>query len=150
MRATGGQAFPDTLCDFGTRTTVIVTVGSLLVVPGIIVLVGTAGLRSVVLEAGGSYGKIRLILFGFQFTGLLLVLYWPAKAALNHEACRVRDDLQPLPILSDPALRDKNETRSAIDIMLGAGTTPLQGFQARLLIAAPLITSLIGSIVTGD
>lgn len=116
-----------------------------------IALLATAALRDVVnSEEEGLFGQTRLLLFGVQFSAILLVAYWPAQSALNTRARAIRNSARPLPDLRAPDLVDVQKARTTIDGLLGSSDGPIAGFRARASIVAPLVVSLLASLVAGS
>ena len=115
-----------------------------------VALLATAALRTAILDAGGDYSKVQLLLFGVQYTGLLLVLYWPAQAELNSIAQTARDNVVAPPALADDNLAAVTDERTAVDSLLGSTSTTLEGFRTRAALAAPLVTALATSLITAE
>lgn len=115
-----------------------------------VALLATAALRTAILDAGGDYSKVQLLLFGVQYTGLLLVLCWPAQAELNSIAQTARDNVVAPPALADDNLAAVTDARTAVDSLLGSTSTPLEGFRTRAALAAPLVTALATSLITAE
>jgi len=90
-----------------------------------------------------------VVLYGFVFAALLGVFYGVAVAALEARSSALVDRVQELPDPTDPALHAALERRRDLTTLVGAGTGSWQSFQAGVVVAAPLLTALLG-IATGD
>lgn len=114
-----------------------------------IALLGTALLRSAILDAGGDFSQIRLVMFGLQYTVILLLLYFPAATALDNQ---VREQLTrhySLPLIGSDAFADVAETRDRISRTFGSHDSPARRIQSQAPIAAPLVISIVSAVITG-
>jgi hypothetical protein len=132
------------------RTVVRRVVGAL---GGLLTLVVVAtGMRRralLALEPGHDIPAETVVLYGFVFAALLGLFYSVAVAALDARSGALVDRVQELPDPTDPALHAALERRRDLTTLVGAGTASWQSFQGGVVVAAPLLTALLG-IATGD
>jgi hypothetical protein len=90
----------------------------------------------------------QVLLYGLIFAILLGLFYSAANSAIDGRAQRFLGDLAPLPSPADPALSEKLRRRNDLEVLIGVGGT-WRNFETTTLIAAPLISALIGSATGG-
>jgi uncharacterized membrane protein YagU involved in acid resistance len=91
-----------------------------------------------------------ILLYGAFFTGLLLLVYVPAHQALKRLGLRIRDHYFPLSLMPDPdadSFKGWLDRRTTLETLLQLNVTPTQQLQASLFILAPLLSSVITSLV---
>lgn len=113
-----------------------------------VALLDVATLRGAVLAAGGEFGEMRLVLFGLQYSVILLLLYWPAADNLDIVARRQIERNHQFPAISSPDFKAVAETRDCIESVLGIRTSPLRRLQSQASVAAPLVVSLVSAAIT--
>ena len=85
-----------------------------------------------------------VLVYGLVFAVILGVFYQLASSGIDRRAAEILDRYAPLPDPSDPELSDKVRRRSDLATLTGA-TASWQTFQTTVVIAAPLVTGLIGA-----
>jgi hypothetical protein len=114
-------------------------------------LVVVAGMRRRALLALDPDQQIPpevVLLYGLVFAVILGLFSTVADGAIDRRAELLLDEFTPLPDPSDAALSDKLRTRNDLASLTGGGGT-WRTFQTTVVIAAPLLTALIGSAI-GD
>ncbi len=110
-------------------------------------LVVTTGMRRqafVALDAKKAIPPEAVLLYGLVFAVMLGLFYAVAAAAIDARGEQLLDEFAPLP---DPLAADAVERlgrRTALAALTGRGGT-WQSFQTTVIIAAPLLTALVGS-----
>lgn len=84
-----------------------------------------------------------VLLYGLFFAVLLGLFYAAAESALDRRARRLLHEFAPLPDPTDPAMADKLTRRTALATLAGIGGS-WRSFETTVVIAAPLLTALIG------
>lgn len=94
------------------------------------------------------------LLYGAFFSGLLLVVYVPTYLSLKSLCQRIRDDHFPLfnvPSPTSEAFRVWVDGRARLETLLQMNVTVTQHLQTNLFIFAPLLSGILGTLVTrGD
>lgn len=110
-------------------------------------LVIVAGMRRralLVLDPGLDIPAEVVLLYGLVFAVILGLFYAVAAGAIDRRAERLLDEFTPLPDPADPALTETLRTRNDLATLIGGGGS-WRTFQTSVVIAAPLLTALIGS-----
>jgi len=111
--------------------------------------VTTSGLRAILIalnpENEQNFPITNAILFGLVFTILLLFIYVPTHLALTETSRKLRDLLCPLAEL-ETLTTDMNQ-RKALDELLQTNIGFTQNLKAGLITLAPLVTSLLTSLL---
>jgi hypothetical protein len=90
------------------------------------------------------------LLYGAFFTGLLLLVYGPAHAALKGLGVRIRDHYFPLSEMPAPdadSFKGWLDRRTTLETLLQLNVSPAQQLQASLFILAPLLSAVITALV---
>lgn len=90
----------------------------------------------------------QVLLYGLVFAVLLGLFFAIATGALDARAARLLDEFAPVPDPTGPDLSDRLRRRSDLAALIGAGGS-WRSFETTVVIAAPLLTALIG-VATGD
>ncbi|HKE70826.1 MAG TPA: hypothetical protein VKB55_16320 [Nocardioidaceae bacterium] len=109
-------------------------------------LVITTGMRRRALLAFDpdlSVPPEQVLLYGLLFAVLLGAFYGLATTAIDARAQRMLDEFAPLPGPTDPTLSEQLQRRSDITMLVGSGGS-WRSFETTVVIAAPLLTALIG------
>ena len=109
-------------------------------------LVITTGMRRRALLAFDpdlSVPPEQVLLYGLLFAVLLGAFYGLATTAIDARAQRMLDEFAPLPGPTDPTLSEQLQRRSDISTLVGSGGS-WRSFETTVVIAAPLLTALIG------
>lgn len=109
-------------------------------------LVITTGMRRRALLAFDpelSVPPEQVLLYGLLFAVLLGSFYALATTAIDARAQRMLDEFAPLPGPTAPALSEQLQRRSDIATLVGSGGS-WRSFETTVVIAAPLLTALIG------
>jgi hypothetical protein len=85
-----------------------------------------------------------VLVYGLVFAVILGVFYQLASGGIDRRGAELLDRFAPLPDPSDPELSDKVRRRADLATLTGA-TASWQTFQTTVVIAAPLVTGLIGA-----
>jgi hypothetical protein len=85
----------------------------------------------------------QVLLYGLLFAALLGTFYGLATTAIDARARRMLDEFAPLPGPTDPTLSEQLQRRSDIATLVGSGGS-WRSFETTVVIAAPLLTALIG------
>lgn len=111
--------------------------------------INTAGLRSILVALDPNndhaFPVTNVILYGLTFTIILLLIYIPAHLALSETSRKLRNRLCPLGSLD--SLTKDLERRKALDELLQTNISVTQNLKTGLIALAPLVTSLISSIL---
>lgn len=111
--------------------------------------INTAGLRAILIVLDSNNGQAfpitYPILYGLIFTLILLLLYIPVHLALSETSRKLRDCLRPLESLE--SLKPDLELRQALDELLQTNIGIIQNLKAGLIILAPLLASLVSSLL---
>jgi len=109
----------------------------------------TAGLRANLIAAYPQiepiYPVSYVIIYGLVFTLLLLLVYLPTHLTLAQASRELRDSLCPLNSLS--TLKDTVERRKSLDEILQTNIGLTQNLKSGLVTLAPLISSLVVSVL---
>jgi hypothetical protein len=100
--------------------------------------------------AKDDFPQEGILLYGAFFTGLLLLVYGPAHAALKRLGARIRDHYFPLAEMPPPdadSFKGWLDRRAALETLLQLNVTPGQQLQASLFILAPLLSAVITALV---
>lgn len=114
-------------------------------------LVITVGMRRKAFLALGPDTDIPaevVLLYGLLFAALTGGFYALAAGAIDARSDRLLDRYAPLPDPADAGFRDRMAQRDAVAAALGTRGS-WASFQATVVIAAPLLTALIGSATGG-
>ena len=87
-----------------------------------------------------------VLLYGLLFAVMLGLFYGTTTAAVDNRALRLLDEFAPLPDPSDPALSEQIRRRNDLADVIGSGGS-WRSFETSVVIAAPLLTALIGSAI---
>jgi hypothetical protein len=112
-------------------------------------LVITTGLRRralLELDPGLVLPAEQVLLYGLVFAVLLGLFYVVAAGAIDRRAEGLLDEFAPLPEPADPLLSDVLRRRSDLASLTGGGGS-WRTFETTVVIAAPLLTALIGSAI---
>jgi hypothetical protein len=85
----------------------------------------------------------QVLLYGLLFAVLLGAFYGLATTAIDARANRMLDEFAPLPGPTDPSLSEQLQRRGDIATLVGSGGS-WRSFETTVVIAAPLLTALIG------
>jgi hypothetical protein len=100
--------------------------------------------------AGREFPQEGILLYGAFFTGLLLLVYGPAHAALKGLGTRIRDHYFPLSEMPAPdadSFKGWLDRRATLETLLQLSVSPAQQLQASLFILAPLLSAVITALV---
>jgi hypothetical protein len=119
---------------------------------GLAVLAAGALRKATVPEfvANGDFPQEGILLYGAFFTGLLLLVYGPAHAALRRLSVRIRDHYFPLSEMPAPdadSFKGWLDRRTTLETLLQLNVTPGQQLQASLFVLAPLLSAVITTLV---
>ena len=112
-------------------------------------LVITTGMRRRALLAFDAELAIPaegVLLYGLLFAVMLGLFYGTTTAAIDNRAARLLEEFAPLPDPSDPALSEQIRRRNDLADAIGSGGS-WRSFETSVVIAAPLLTALIGSAI---
>jgi hypothetical protein len=87
-----------------------------------------------------------VLLYGLLFAVMLGLFYGITTAAIDNRALRLLEEFAPLPDPSDPALSEQVRRRNDLAGVIGSGGS-WRSFETRVVIAAPLLTALIGNAI---
>ncbi len=90
----------------------------------------------------------QVLLYGLVFAVLLGLFYVAASSAIDGRAERFVEEFEPLPDPADETLSDKLRRRTDLGLLVGSGGS-WRSFETTVVIAAPLLTPLIGSATGG-
>ncbi|HYJ69788.1 MAG TPA: hypothetical protein VEX15_19215 [Nocardioidaceae bacterium] len=85
----------------------------------------------------------QVLLYGLIFAVMLGAFYGLATTAIDARAQRIIDEFAPLPDPADPTLSDQIQRRNDLATLTGGGGS-WRSFETTVVIAAPLLTALIG------
>jgi hypothetical protein len=85
----------------------------------------------------------QVLLYGLIFAVMLGAFYGIATTAIDARAQRTLDEFAPLPDPEHPKLSDKVQRRTDLGTLIGSGGS-WRSFETTVVIAAPLLTALIG------
>jgi hypothetical protein len=88
----------------------------------------------------------QVLLYGLVFAVLLGLFYVAASSALDGRAQRFIDEFASLPDPADEAISERVRKRKDLAELVGSGGS-WRSFETVVVIAAPLLTALIGSAV---
>jgi hypothetical protein len=88
----------------------------------------------------------QVLLYGLIFAVLLGLFYVVAASAIDQRAAGLLDEFAPLPDPADAALSDVLRRRNDLASLTGGGGS-WRTFETTVVIAAPLLTALIGSAI---
>jgi hypothetical protein len=119
---------------------------------GLAVLAAGALRKATVPEFVGAseFPQEGILLYGAFFTGLLLLVYGPAHAALKGLGARIRDHYFPLSEMPAPdadSFKGWLDRRTTLESLLQLNVSPAQQLQASLFILAPLLSAVITALV---
>jgi hypothetical protein len=86
-----------------------------------------------------------VLVYGLVFAVVLAVFYLIAAGGIDHRAASIVDDYAPLPSPEDDRLPDLLKRRADVGALTGAAGASWATFQTTVVIAAPLVTGLIGA-----
>jgi hypothetical protein len=121
---------------------VLATLGAFLTV--LVVATGMRRRALLAFDADLSIPPEPVLLYGLVFAILLGLFYVAASSAIDHRAQRFIDSFAGLPDPADETLSDSLRKRADLAALVGNGGT-WRSFETTVVIAAPLITALIGS-----
>ena len=110
-------------------------------------LVITTGMRRqafVALDPGTATPREGVLLYGLLFAVLLGGFYLSASSAIDERSETLLDRYTPLTDPASDAFAGSLSRRRALGEVIGSGSS-WQTFQATVVIAAPLLTALVGS-----
>jgi hypothetical protein len=84
-----------------------------------------------------------VLVYGLVFAVLLGLFHLAAGSALDHRAALLLEEFAAVPDPADPALAERLLSRTELGTLVGVGGS-WQSFQTTVVIAAPLLTALIG------
>jgi hypothetical protein len=93
--------------------------------------------------------SVGVVLYGFIFAALLGLFYAAANGAVDARASALVEDCAGLPAPDATNLVEVIERRNALNSLVGLGEGTWRTFQNVVVIAAPLLTALIGSAASG-
>lgn len=119
---------------------------------GLAVLAAGALRKATVPEfvASSEFPQEGILLYGAFFTGLLLLVYGPAHAALKGLGARIRDHYFPLSEMPTPdadSFRGWLDRHTTLESLLQLNVSPAQQLQASLFILAPLLSAVITALL---
>jgi hypothetical protein len=124
--------------------TILATLGAFLTL-----LVITTGMRRRALDALMTDPAIppeQVLLYGLVFAVLLGLFYVAANSSLDNRSQRFIDEFASLPDPADEAISDRVRKRKDLAELVGSGGS-WRSFETVVVIAAPLLTALIGSAI---
>jgi hypothetical protein len=86
-----------------------------------------------------------VLLYGLVFAVVLGVFYLVAAGGIDQRGTAIVDDYAPMPDPGDEALADRLKRRADLATLTGTAGASWQTFQTTVVIAAPLVTGLIGA-----
>jgi hypothetical protein len=115
---------------------------------GLAVLAAGALRKATVPEfvAAREFPQEAILLYGAFFTGLLLLVYGPAHAALKGLGVRILDHYFPLSEMPAPdadSFKGWLDRRTTLETLLQLNVSPAQQLQASFFILAPLLSAVI-------
>lgn len=113
-------------------------------------IVVATGMRRRALVAWSSSVDVpveQVLLYGLMFALVLAFLYGTTAAALDARASALIDRVLPLPAPDDSSFLDRHARRGVLAEMVGAASFR-QSFESGVLVAAPLLSALLG-VATG-
>jgi hypothetical protein len=151
-RATGQIGEDDVAAALEARSQILRFLSVAGGVIGLAVLAAGALRKATVPEfvAKDDFPQEGILLYGAFFTGLLLLVYGPAHAALKRLGARIRDHYLPLSEMPAPdadSFKGWLDRRAALETLLQLNVTPGQQLQASLFILAPLLSAVITTLV---
>ena len=82
---------------------------------------------------------------------MLGLIYVPAYLTLQQAGQRLRDEIAPMPPISNPAFGERLDQRSRLDALFGLDISPTMSLRSSVAILSPLLgslTSLIPDLVS--
>jgi hypothetical protein len=151
-RATGRIGEDDVAAALEARSQILRFLSVAGGVIGLAVLAAGALRKATVPEfvANDDFPQEGILLYGAFFTGLLLLVYGPAHAALKRLGVRIRDHYFPLSEMPAPdadSFKGWLDRRITLETLLQLNVTPGQQLQASLFILAPLLSAVITALV---
>jgi len=110
-------------------------------------LVVATGMRRRTLLALDSHLHIppeEVLLYGLVFAAMLGLFYVTASSAIDVRAGRLLDEFIALPDPLDPQLSDHIRRRNDLAGLMGLGGGSWRAFESTVVVAAPLVSALIG------
>lgn len=116
---------------------------------GLLVL-STGAQRRAVLDYSPqtNYGFELVLVYGFLFTLLVAAVYLPTYLTLTEVGNRIRDTVFPPLSTSSQEWSDRMEKREKLGQILGLEQGPVGRLKTSLAILTPLISSLVGLLLT--
>jgi len=151
-RATGRIGMDDVAAALEARSRILRFLSVAGGVIGLAVLAAGALRKATVPDfvAEGDFPQEGILLYGAFFTGLLLLVYGPAHAALKRLGVRIRDHYFPLSEMPAPdvdTFKGWLDRRATLETLLQLNVTPGQQLQASLFILAPLLSAVLTALV---
>jgi uncharacterized membrane protein YidH (DUF202 family) len=84
-----------------------------------------------------------VLVYGLVFAVLLGLFHLAAASALDHRAALLLEEYVPVPDPADEEVADRLSRRTELGALMGVGGA-WQSFQTTVVIAAPLLTGLVG------
>jgi hypothetical protein len=112
-------------------------------------IVVTTGMRRRALNAaveGLDLPSELVLLYGLVFAVLLGGYYTAAEAGITRRADRIVDAIAPLVDPRSEEFTDALRRRTDLSVLVGGGGTR-RSFESTVVVAAPLLTALIGSAI---
>jgi hypothetical protein len=92
----------------------------------------------------------EVLLYGLVFAGMLGLFYVTATTAIDARAGRLLDEFAPLPDPLDPQSSDRIHRRNDLAGLIGlGGSGSWRTFESTVVVAAPLVSALIGASTGG-
>ena len=120
----------------------LVTLGAFLTL--LVVAVGMRRQAFVALDPATAPAAETVLLYGLLFAALLGGFYLTAASAIDARADQLVDEYAPLPDPSSEEFGEQASRRDTLAGIVGSGGA-WRTFQTTVVIAAPLLTALIGS-----
>lgn len=122
----------------------LATLGSFLTL--LVITVGMRRQAFLALDRHEAIPAEAVLLYGLLFAALMGAFYTIAASAIDARSNRILDTYAPLPDPTTPDFRDRVGLRATVAETLGNGGS-WDTFQTTVVIAAPLLTALIGSAI---
>ncbi|HSK15246.1 MAG TPA: hypothetical protein VK915_03665 [Gaiellaceae bacterium] len=116
-------------------------------------VISAAALRGLTLrvDADEALPPELVIIDGIVLSFLLGLIYVPAYLTLQQAGQRLRDEIAPMPPISNPAFGERLDQRSRLDALFGLDISPTMSLRSSVAILSPLLgslTSLIPDLVS--
>jgi hypothetical protein len=122
--------------------TILATLGAFLTV--LVIATGMRRRALLAFDENLSVPPEQVLLYGLVFAVLLGLFYVAASSAIDRRAQQFIDEFASLPDPADEAISDRVRKRKDLAELVGSGGS-WRSFETVVVIAAPLLTALIGS-----